>query len=153
MKRPPGSKHSIHYLTHSMKKVGRSVGRRNCSSIAKQAMNHTRIRQFILKRVGKLIRKDMERICSKQASSILRERSPDAMKSFTWADFIQEMEQSSPVFCQMLKECVQRKRRKAKQGTSYAVDDAAVIGMSVAMLLRHRNTRMNLVQRIISTLL
>ena len=154
MKRPPGSKHSIHYLTHSMKKVGRSVGRRNCSSVAKQAMSHTRIRQFILKRVGKLIRKDMERICSKQASSILRKRSPDAMKSFTWADFIQEMEQSSPVFCQILKECVHRKRRKvSKQGVSYAVDDAAVIGMSAAILLRHRNTHMNLVQRIISTLL
>ena len=86
-----------------------------------------------------------------QASSILRKRSPDAIKSFTWADFIQEMD---PVFCQILKECVHRKRSKpSKQGTSYAVDDAAVIGMSAAILLRHRNTHMNLVQRIISTLL
>ena len=41
----------------------------------------------------------------------------------------------------------------SKRGTSYAVDDTAVIGMCAAILLRHRNTHMNLVQRIISTLL
>ena len=154
MKRRPGSKHSVHYLTHSMKKVGRSVGRRKCGPIAKQVMSHPRIRPFILKRVGRLIRKDMERMCSVKVSSVLRKRTPTAMKSFSWGDLMDELERFSPVFYQLLKECVHRKRRKvSKRGTSYAADDATVIGMCAAILLRHRNTHMNLVQRIISTLL
>ena len=154
VKRPPGSKHSVQYLTPSMKKVGRSVGRRNCRSIARQVVNHNRIRHFILGRVGRLIRKDMERICSSLVPSMLRKRTPDAMKSFSWGILAKELEDVSPVFYQILKECVQKKRRKtAKQRTSYAVDDSVVIGMCAAILLRHRNKNMNLVQRIVSALL
>ena len=41
-----------------------------------------------------------------------------------------ELERFSPIFYQLLKECVHRKRRKvSKLGTSYAVDNATVIGM------------------------
>ena len=137
-----------------MKKVGRSVGRQRCGPIAKQVVSHPRIRPFILKRVGKLIRKDMEQMCSVKVSSILRKRTPTAMKSFSWGELMKKLERFSPVFCQLLKECVHKKKRKvSKRGTSYAVDDATVIGMCAAILLRHRNLHMNLVQRIISTLL
>ena len=76
-----------------MKKVGSSVGRRNCGSIAKQVISHTHIWQFILKRVGKLIRKDMEHMCSPKTASILRKQTSDAMKSFFWANLLQELEQ------------------------------------------------------------
>ena len=44
-------------------------------------------------------------------------------------------------------------RKVSKRGTSYAVDDATVIGMCAAILLHHSNKHMNLVQRIISSLL
>ena len=154
MKRRPGSRHTIHYLAGSMKKIGKSVGRRNCGSIAKQVLSHRRIRKCILQKVGKLIKKDMDNICSKKASSLLRKRTPDAMRSFTWGDLAQELEQQSPILYQVLKDCVYRKRRKVSaQGVSYRVNDIAVIGMCAAILLRHHNTHMNLVQRIISTLL
>ena len=39
------------------------------------------------------------------------------------------------------------------RGVSYRVTDDAIIGMCAAILLRHHNTHMNFVQRIISTLL
>ena len=66
MKRRPGSRHTIHYLAGSMKKIGKSVGRRNCRSIAKQVMSHQRIRKCTLLKVGKLLKKDMNNICSKK---------------------------------------------------------------------------------------
>lgn len=78
MKRRPGSRHTIHYLAGSMKKIGKSVGRRNCRSIAKQVMSHQRIRKCILLKVGKLLKKDMKNICSKKTSSMLRKCTPDA---------------------------------------------------------------------------
>ena len=155
MKRPPGSKHSVHYLTPSLKKVARSIGRRNCRSIACQVVNHKRVRQFIVGRIGRLIRKDMECICSYQVSSMLRKRTPDAMKSFSWGDLTKELEEVSPIFYTILKECVQKKKRTTskKPRTSYAVDNSSVIGMCAAILLRHRNKNMCLVQRIVSALL
>ena len=154
MKRRPGSRHTIHYLAGSMKKIGKSVGRRNCRSIAKQVFSHQRIRKCILLKVGKLLKKDMNNICSKKTSSLLRKRTPDAMRSFAWRDLVQELEQHSPTLYQVLKDCVYKKRRKVSgRGVSYRVNDNTVIGMCAAILLRHHNTHMNLVQRIISTLL
>ena len=109
MKRRPGSRHTIHYLAGSMKKIGKSVGRRNCRSIAKQVMSHQRIRKCTLQKVGRLLKKDMNNICSKEASSLLRKRTPDAMRSFAWRDLAQELEQHSPILYQVLKDCVYRK--------------------------------------------
>ena len=100
MKRRSGTKHSVHYITSSMKKVARSVGRRQCGPIVKQVMSHPRMRPFILKRVGRLIRKDMERMCSLEVSSVL---TPDAMKSFSWGDLMGELERFSPVFLSVAK--------------------------------------------------
>ena len=96
----------------------------------------------------------MDNVCSKKASSLLRKHTPDAIRSFTWGDLAQELEQQSPIFYQVLKDCVHRKRRKVSaRGVSYRVNDNAVIGTCAAILLHHHNTHMNLVQRIVSTLL
>ena len=154
MKRPRGSKHSVHYLTPSMKKLGKSVGRRNSRSVARQVVNHRHIREHVLRQLGRLIRKDMERMCNTKRPSMLRKGTLEAMKSFCWEDFEKELESNSPLFCQVLRECVTRKRRKAsKRGRSYAVNDSTVIGVCAAILLRHRNANMNLVQRIVSALM
>ena len=153
MKRPPGSKDSIHYLTPSMKRIAKSVGRRNSNAVARQVVKHRRIRECIVRELGKLIRKDMKKICSKKVSSMLRKSTAEAMKSFAWADFTKELEDTSPIFYRILKECVDRKRRKVSKRKTNTIDDTTVIGMCAALLLRHRNANMNLVQRIISVLL
>ena len=152
MKRRPGSRHTIHYLAGSMKKIGKSVGRRNCRSIAKQVMSHQRIRKCILLKVGKLIKKDMNNICSNKTSSLLRKRTPDAMRSFAWRDLVQELEQHSPTLYQVLKDCVYRKRRKVSGwGVLYRANENTIIGTCAhylwcaAILLRHHKTHMNLV--------
>ena len=76
------------------------------------------------------------------------------MKSFCWEDFLKELEATSPMFYRVLRDCVFRKQRKAsKHAKFFAINDSAVIGMCVAILLQHRNSNMNLVQRTISTLL
>lgn len=153
MKRRPGSKHSIHHLSKSLKKIGKSVGRRNPGAIARQVMAHARIKREILKCVGRAIRKDMKHVCSKKLSSILRCRSAEDMKNFTWDALHAELDTHAPVFCHILNECIRPKRRETKTGKSRAVIDTAVVGLCSALLLRHWNQRMNLVQRIISTLL
>ena len=62
VKRPHGAKHSVHFLTPSMKKLGKSVGRRNSRSVARQVLNHRRIRENVPHQLGRLIRKDMEHV-------------------------------------------------------------------------------------------
>ncbi len=153
MKRPAGSKHSISFLSRSLKKIGRSVGRKNPSAIARQVMSHPKIRREIVKVMGKVIRKDMLQVCSKSTPSLLRNRSPEALKSFCWTDLVEELKERAPVFSQILTECVTRRQRKrSKEGKSYSIRDSAVIGVCAAVLLRHRNQNLNLFQRLVSVL-
>ena len=58
MKRPAGSQHTISFLSRSLKKVGRSVGRKKPGAIARQVMAHPKIRKAIVKVMGKVIRED-----------------------------------------------------------------------------------------------
>ena len=51
------------YLSRSMKKVGRSVGRSNPAAIARQVMSHAQIKKHILKEVGKVLQRDIKRAC------------------------------------------------------------------------------------------
>ena len=154
MKRPAGSQHTISFLSRSLKKVGRSVGRKKPGAIARQVMAHPKIRKAIVKVMGKVIREDMQRVCSKKTPSMLRKRSPAALESFCWKDLSEELERTAPVFTQILTECVTRKRRKRSVvGKSYSAQDTAVMGVCAAILLRHRNQRLNLFQRIVSILM
>ena len=107
MKRPSGSKHSIHYLTPSMKKISKSVGRHNSRSITRQVTN-----QCIFGVLGKLIRKDMEHLCSTKTPSMLRKRMVEAMKSFCWDDFMKELE--SDILPNFERLCVQKKEESIK---------------------------------------
>ena len=100
MKRPAGSQHTISFLSRSLKKVGRSVGRKKPGAIARQVMAHPTIRKAIVKVMGKVIREDMQRVCSKKTPSMLRKRSPAALKSFCWKDLSEELERTAPVFTQ-----------------------------------------------------
>ena len=98
----------------------------------------------------------MECVCSSRFPSMSRKRTPDAMKSFSWGNLANELKEVLPVFYQVLTECVQKKRRKTKSShkcASSVVDDSTVVGMCAAILLGHRNKNLNLVQRIMSSLL
>jgi hypothetical protein len=65
-------------------------------------MSHPRIKKEVLKVVGREIRKDMQQVCSKNNPSMLREKSPEALKSFCWKDLQEELEKRAPVFSKIL---------------------------------------------------
>ena len=89
-------------------------------------------------------------MCKLDCPSVLRDSSREAMQSFTWDSLVNELQENAPTFLQLLRGCIRMKRRYvSKRGRSYIVTENAIIGLCAAILLRHRNTRMNLVQRII----
>ncbi len=91
---------SVHHLTRSMKKIGKSVGRANPGGIARHVMNHQRVRAAILKETGALLRREMKTLCRKDLPSLLRSK---ATNSFTWDHMVEELEERSPTLLQILK--------------------------------------------------
>lgn len=142
-----------------MKPLARSIGRRNRSSIARQAMKDTRIRKIVVERMGKFLSKELTHLSSIKVDSMLRDCSPTTLENLSWQSLLKELEAEAPVTLSLLKECVHVKRRvhkcKGEGGRSSRrlPNQEAAISMCFAILLRARSQRMNLVQRLISMLL
>lgn len=116
-------------------------------------MSDQKVKKRIIPIIGKHIRKEMKRMCGLKSISLLRDSTPQRLCSFKWEDLMKEMQQTAPTFFQILEGCVYRKQKGVQMKKSYRVNDESVIGICAAILLRHKNPKMNLIQRIISMLL
>ena len=102
----------------------------------------------------KEIRKEMSAMCSYKAHSVLRKSSPEVLQSFDWKDLIHELEKHAPMFLSLLKGCIAPKKSSksaSRRQPKYSED--AIVGMCAAIILRYRNQRLNLIQRILSVIL
>ena len=147
------AKAEVHHLTRSLKKLGRSIGRRSRRSIARQCMNDSGIKRRIIQITGERIRKEMKTMCGLSSISLLRDFAPERLRSFQWKDLVEEMQRDAPTLLEILQGCVMRNKRKKQVGMSYRFKDESIIGICAAILLRHQNPQMNLIQRIVSLLL
>ena len=155
MKRKKGSKPTVSYLTRSLKRVGKSVGRRKPASIARQVMCHPRIKKQVIGEVGRLMQEEMKEMCKTKTSSLLRGMRVQDMSSFTFEGLADELRKNAPTFTQLMFDCVTRKRRIRvnQKRKSFIAKDATIVGICASIILRHRNRHMNLFQRIVSVLL
>lgn len=153
------SKARVFQLSRSLKSLGRSVGRRNRSSIARQAMKDSRIRKKVVERMGKLMSQELTNLASLKSNSMLRNRSCQALEQFSWKELLVELEKETPITLSLLKQCAHVKRRVHKprgeggRSKRRIPNEEAAVGMCFAILMRARSQRMNLVQRLISILL
>lgn len=116
-------------------------------------MNDHKIKKRIIQIAGEYIRKEIKIMCGLSSISVLRDFTSGRLQSFQWEDLIKEMQQSAPTLLEILQECVLRKKRKQQTGRLRRVKDENIIGICAAILLRHQNPQMNLIQRIVSLLL
>ncbi len=157
MKRPRKPAAEIRHLSRSLKKLGKSVGRMNRRSNARQVVNDRRIKERVVTLLGEKIRSEME-MCSLRDISILRSTSPGVLQTFKWESVLTEMQELAPNLLGFLRSCVQRTRKVPSKGQTpgqrtYRASDDTVVGVCAAILLRHRSQSMNLVQRMVSLLL
>ena len=150
-----------------LKNITKSIGRSNRRSIALQVMQDQTIRKNILTVIVSDIQKELTLMCSKGVNSILRNSTSQAMASFTWESIVDELKTHAPTLLAILRGCV-TVRRRVRVGFAKATParrqrrwkrksnrcpEIAVLGLCAAILLRHKNLNMNLVQRIVSVLL
>ena len=122
-------------------------------------MQNPKTRINVLAVLRKDLQKELKTMSSKKVNSCLRQRSFSSLKNFSWAQLVSEVETNAPTLHQVLQGLVtvrrqERSRKKEKQKKrSYHAKDSTIFGLCVAVLLRHHNHSMSLVQRIISLVL
>ncbi len=147
-------------LPASLKRLGRSVGRRNRKSIARQAVMDDRICNKLLHYLGRKLAKEMKCMCSMKTNSVLRAKDPTSLQKFNFKALIEEMRSVAPKTLSLLRSCIANRKRsratnvKTKGRTKSRVFDCDnVVGVCCALLLRGRSQRMNLLQRLVSCVL
>ena len=93
------------------KTVARSIGCLNYGSVARQVMKVDRICVKVLEILSAIIQKELTHVCSRKGKSILRESTPEVLKSFTWDAVLSELNTHVPTLIQVLRGIVQVKSR------------------------------------------
>ena len=106
-----------------------------------ECMNDAVVRKHILKLVEKAVHKEMKTLCSDSANSIIRCDDLQKLKKFTWQSFSSEISKFAPV--------LQSTNNTRTTKTNFDV----IMCMCVALIMRTRNSRMNLVQKMLSLIL
>ena len=125
--------------------MGRSIARGNKKTLVDQCYDDLETRYYLMKKIKRIIQKEMKTMCSKRMNSILCSQSKDALTLFKWDDLMAELQAGAPLLYEVLCFCTETK--VARRGRN------ATIGTCAATLFKFRFSRMNLLQKIISLIL
>ena len=108
-------------------------------------MKDSSTRKYVLKLVGKEICNEIRLMASNKVDSFLCSTSKDDLKTFSWGRLHAELSTFAPVLHSIL--LAATKTRVPRPNTRM------VTGMCAAILLKHRNPKMSLVQKVVSLVL
>lgn len=129
-------------MTPRRKHLGKAVARRSQKMIALECMKDPSTRQVLVKLFGKQVRKEVRSMASE---SFLSSQSKDDLKEFQWDRLHAELSLKAPVLLSILLDAT---KTRVPRPNSHIV-----IGTCAAILLKHRNAKLSLLQKIISLVL
>ena len=125
--------------------------KKNQGPVARQLVKNPHTRQIILGALGKNLKNELKAMCTVKFNSVFCNRSPEKLQNFSWDSLLDELQVAAPTLLHLLKSGTTVKRSPSQQRSkTYRSSDTAIVGLCAAILLRHRNVTMNLVQRLIS---
>ena len=99
-------------------------------------------RRYLIKRVQTIVHKELRSLCSNKVNSVLRRAD---MRKFSWDLLLDEVKLHAPLFFAIIQSCART--------TTPRDNDKSVIGICIAVLLKHKFHKMCLVQKLISIVL
>lgn len=132
-------------LTPSRKRMGKAVARGSRISIANQCLNDEDISKHVIKKICRMVRAEMEVMCSDKVDSTLKHHSREELLSFSWEKIYNEMQQHAPTFLEILLAATATRCPRPNQ--------EAVISMCSAMICKLRRPQMSAAQKTLSLIL
>ncbi len=132
-------------LTPSRKHIGKAAARGSRKAVANESMKDPVTRRYILEKVGRILRSELAAMCADMTASVLRSQSVEDMKGFTWDRLLNEQEVNAPVLLNILQSCTRTRKLRPNR--------KAIVGVCASIFLKHRFSKMSLLQRILSLVL
>ena len=121
------------------------MARRSHKVVAIECMRNELSCKHALTILCRLIHKEIRSIASRKMQSTLLFQSKKSISEFQWKNVKAEISNHAPMLLKVL--------TAATKTRSKCQNQAEVIGMCFAMILKHRNPNLNLLQKIISLIL
>lgn len=131
-------------LQGSAKKIGKSLARGTKVGLLHRLLQSTGMKQHAADSLAQIVRREVQTLCSDTFASVFRERSQESMEHFSWDILLSELQIAAPISTRMLQACMTTKQ---------AATATPVLVMFMAMLLKYRNSKMNMVQAMVSLIL
>ena len=96
-----------------------------------------------------VIAKELNIMCRRSSTCVLGERSKDIVATFSWDKLIKCFKKNAPTTSIILEACIKQGYRWKKR----LPNTDLLIGIVVAIILRIRSQKLNLIQRIVSVVL
>ena len=127
-------------LTLHCEHLGKPVARKRKKTITAETLKDSTTKGYIVSIMGRELSREIRPMASDHAKSILQSQNPDDLKQFKWDTLLCELSKYAPVLSRLLLLTTKTKRPRLNQ--------KAVIGVCAAILINHRNSKMNLVQKL-----
>ena len=132
-------------LTPKCKHLGKAVAHRSQKTIAVECIKDPITRKHVVRLIGKEFCKEIQFMASENAQSVLCSQSAEDLKEFKWDTLHAKLSNKAPILQSIL---------LAATNTRVPRPNAhIVVGTCAAILLKHRNPKMSLLQKIISFVL
>ena len=134
--------YNIH--TPTRKHISKAVARGSKVAVALHCLEDKKVRQHIIRKIGKTVRGEIAKLCSKSVT-VLHKKKVNSFMEFSWSVILEEMRDHTPVLLEILKQSTSTARPRPNRHL--------IIAMCVAMLCKLRNSDMSLVHQVISLIL
>ena len=133
-------------LTPSRKHLGKAVAHKRKMAVARECCKDSGTLKYIVAILGSKMRKEIRTMCSDSTKSFLQSQSKEKLTTgLCWDQLHSELSKNAPTLLTFLQACT--KTRVPRTNTK------AVVGVCAAIILKHRQPKMNLLQKIISLIL
>ena len=140
-------KNRYFYLSRSLKKIGKYVGRGKKRSIAEAVIQNSALKYEVVVALGREVCKEISMICSDSHDSILRMKTKTALELFSWERVWLELKTHAPMLVALLVQLLPPSKRKSAD----VIHPALCICASI--LLKLRNNKVNVVQVMMAVIL
>ena len=97
----------------------------------------------MLSEIGKIVQKEIKKLCSNNYHSIIREHSPTALEYYSWRTIILEVMHKAPTLYTIIDKCLMSSNESSRH----------LLCVVASVVLKSRNPHMCMVQAMVSILM
>lgn len=124
--------------------ISKAVARGHKKAVVDECFADPVLEKYIIQKIIRVVRFELKAMCSMHVNSVLRGKTNESLKNFDWHTYLTEIQSNAPVLHKILLGSAKKNDRVNKSG---------VIGMCIAILLKIRSNKMNLIHKIIGLIL